>query len=438
MFKALSLAAVLAAGTAQAGYRGCGSKGLACCWRSDPYEYYCYDGSECTGTPGRRICKSQVEVYEAPDDACGNKKIDSDGECEPPGRPGCSDTCKPEPCPPQEPCPDPPAQSCGNDIVEEGEDCEPPNTGTCDGSCKYPEPRCGDNIVQMNERCEPPGEGGCDDNCQFAPPPPGPPAQPCARCKDKNSGKISQVTLQWTCPGATPASIDLKKGGRYDAATGIATFGTPGEKLGGDLELPNDEQLHLSCSAPFGIGITTYTDDKDDQVCNGGGCWTVIDAKSTTGATYCDLCDGTPPTGTPPGTPCLGCKDKGAGKPVSVTLEWKCEGDPPAAVTLGGKKKKSKGGNMQYDSSTGIVVFSATDKKLGSQLDFQAAGRTESLHTSCSAPFGIGVRTFTDGQEKSDQGGCDGGAGGQGCFEVIGAINENGGSYCELNCADFD
>ena len=107
-------------------------------------------------------------------------------------------------------------------------------------------------------------------------------------------------------------------------------------------------------------------------------------------------------------------------------------------MTKGGKGGKSKGGKQGsalpatvYDASTGIVTF--TD--LGSQVDFQYDGTTNSLHTSCSAPFGIGVRTFTSSESKDCQGGATCGvAPCTGCFEVIDAISEGGASYCDIVC----
>ena len=124
----------------------------------------------------------------------------------------------------------------------------------------------------------------------------------------------------------------------------------------------------------------------------------------------------TPPP--PPAGPCITCEDKGAGKPVQVTLQWDCDGPAPAQITGGPKK----GGGAQYDPATGVVVFGSSGGKLGSQIDFNG----ESLHTSCSAPFYIGIRTFTEGEDKKDQS-CNS----RGCWVVIDAVSEEGGVYCD-------
>lgn len=122
--------------------------------------------------------------------------------------------------------------------------------------------------------------------------------------------------------------------------------------------------------------------------------------------------------------PCFTCDDKEAGKPVSVTLTWdqaRC-GAPPASVSNDEDK-----GTTTYDSASGVIQITS-DGKLGSQQDFSDG---QSLHTSCSGPFGIGVRTFSDdaGEDKQDQG-CTS----SGCWVVTEAVSENGGIYCSINC----
>lgn len=102
---------------------------------------------------------------------------------------------------------------------------------------------------------------------------------------------------------------------------------------------------------------------------------------------------------------------------MQVTLQWDCPGAPPASISGGPKK----GGGGQYNAATGVVIFGSGGGKLGSQIDFNG----ESLHTSCSAPFFIGARTFTDGEDKKSQG-CNS----AGCWVVIDAVSDEGGQYC--------
>lgn len=140
-----------------------------------------------------------------------------------------------------------------------------------------------------------------------------------------------------------------------------------------------------------------------------------------------------PPPQGPPAIPCLSCDDKDAGKPVSVTLTYDCAGAPPATVSL----KKGKDATVNYDAAAGVIAVTTTKDKLGSQIDFTYDGVLNSLHTSCSAPFGVGVRTFTDDEEKSCQGGCEDEPPCTGCFVVTAAQSEGGAPYCDLDCADF-
>ena len=121
---------------------------------------------------------------------------------------------------------------------------------------------------------------------------------------------------------------------------------------------------------------------------------------------------------------------------MEVTLTWVCDGAPPGAVTSGGGGKSKKGGALTYDAATGVIVIGSGGGKLGSQQDFSYDGVSEGIHVSCSAPFGIGVRSIGPGQSKKCQGGCEG-TPCTGCFEVTAATSSGGGQYCEVNCADF-
>jgi hypothetical protein len=108
---------------------------------------------------------------------CGNGRVDSNEECEPPGVGACTSACLTARCnngrvDPGEEC-DPPLAGacdascqtiqCGNGVVEEGEGCDPPASGVCDSSC-HPA-GCGDGQVSGTEECDPPAVGSCDGGC---------------------------------------------------------------------------------------------------------------------------------------------------------------------------------------------------------------------------------------------------------------------------------
>jgi len=67
------------------------------------------------------------------------------------------------------------SELCGNGKVETGEECEPPGTEICDATC-HQTPGCGDLIVDPGEECD-----GSGDSCEFGfcGPPGGPGACTC-------------------------------------------------------------------------------------------------------------------------------------------------------------------------------------------------------------------------------------------------------------------
>lgn len=129
----------------------------------------------------------------------------------------------------------------------------------------------------------------------------------------------------------------------------------------------------------------------------------------------------------PPPAGCVCCED--GGKPTALTLQWDSACGPiPTTVSTDGK------GEGMYDQATGTIMIGSGDGKLGSQTDFTANGVQNSIHTSCSAPFGLGVRTFVSGEEKSSQGGCSGPES-SGCWFVTEAVSESGEFFCNFDCA---
>lgn len=131
-----------------------------------------------------------------------------------------------------------------------------------------------------------------------------------------------------------------------------------------------------------------------------------------------------PPPPPPPATPCGTCDDKTPGKPSSVTMEWACEGAPPASVSL--KKNRAS-----YDPATGVLTVTSekAGKKLGGDLEISYAGGQDELHMSCSAELGPGVITQSsgdDGKECQDSCSCSG------CWRITTMMGENGIEYCEV------
>lgn len=126
-----------------------------------------------------------IEQCEEEEITCGNRTVDSDEDCDPPGTPCitsnteigyCSDECS---------CEDLPVK-CNDGKVQDGEECDPPGSacntesdevGECSDGCTCEpldqEPECGDNNIDDNEQCDPPGSdcisdneiGKCSENC---------------------------------------------------------------------------------------------------------------------------------------------------------------------------------------------------------------------------------------------------------------------------------
>lgn len=264
---------------------------------------------------------------------------------------------------------------CGNGRLERGEQCEPPNTGACDATCTVIEcpavPECGNGVVEDGEACDPLNDDRCGSDCK-----------PLPFCGD--------MTVQ---PGRGEQCEPPNTSG-CDANCQHAIGPAPEEPFCGDGEVNVQGE---QCDPP-----------------NGSTC----DAN-------CQTIDA------PEDPNCKTCGE--TGKPVEVILEWACGGAPPTTVSGAGKK----GGQLQY--SDGVLrLGSVGGGKLGSQQDFEWSGPSgrgsEGIHVSCSAPFGLGVRTIGAGESKDCQGGCEGPAC-TGCFVVVDATSEDGDKFCTLDCA---
>ncbi|MBI4450767.1 hypothetical protein HY642_02215 [Candidatus Woesearchaeota archaeon] len=104
---------------------------------------------------------------------CGNGRVETGEECDPPNGVTCDANCRRI------------EQRCGDGIVQSPEQCDPPNGVTCDSNCMRIEIKCGDGVIQPPETCEPPGGtcatasgvGTCSNDCKVcsiaAPCPPG-------------------------------------------------------------------------------------------------------------------------------------------------------------------------------------------------------------------------------------------------------------------------
>ena len=122
-------------------------------------------------------------------------------------------------------------------------------------------------------------------------PPPG-----CTTCDDKS--KPSQLTVTWACQGPPPASIgNAKDLSSYDAVTGVAVFGSGGDKLGGDLRLEYngiENEIHVSCSSELGPGLRTSTESEDKKCqdsCTCSGCFVITGIVSEGGGEFCPFCN---------------------------------------------------------------------------------------------------------------------------------------------------
>lgn len=128
------------------------------------------------------------------------------------------------------------------------------------------------------------------------PPPPPPPVGPCGTCEDDIPGKPSAVTLIWACDGPAPASATVNSPGNYDAATGILSVNSGGDKLEKDLEISyagGTDTLHTSCSAELGPGVVTQSSNEDKKCqdsCTCSGCWRITSMMGEAGIEFCEVC----------------------------------------------------------------------------------------------------------------------------------------------------
>ena len=85
---------------------------------------------------------------------CGDRIVQSDEECEPPGTESCDAKCRLR-------------SNCGDGVLDEGEECDDGNLSSgdgCSGTCQAE--FCGNGRLDPGETCERPNEPHCDGNCQ--------------------------------------------------------------------------------------------------------------------------------------------------------------------------------------------------------------------------------------------------------------------------------
>jgi hypothetical protein len=163
--------------------------------------------------------------------SCGNGKIDTGEECDPPNGTSCDKNClsvpicgngvveapvgpyTPEQCDPPNgttcsaTCQNIPIV-CGNGIVQPGEQCDPPNGTTCSATCQnITGPKCGDGIVQAGEDCDPPStpatnfSPACDANCKFTG------QSKCGTCEAGKCDGFFGSPGAWGCAGLTGTQL---------------------------------------------------------------------------------------------------------------------------------------------------------------------------------------------------------------------------------------
>ncbi|HWO11758.1 MAG TPA: DUF4215 domain-containing protein, partial [Polyangiaceae bacterium] len=92
-------------------------------------------------------------------EACGNGRIESSEECEPPGVAQCGSDCRLAP-----------RSRCGDGVQEPGEECEDGNAQDGDGcSANCTAELCGNGRIDYGELCEPPRSATCNERCQVVP-----------------------------------------------------------------------------------------------------------------------------------------------------------------------------------------------------------------------------------------------------------------------------
>ncbi|MCF7844301.1 MAG: DUF4215 domain-containing protein [Kiritimatiellales bacterium] len=148
-------------------------------------------GEECE-PPGTNTCDAWCRHIDVPDDDdddsypfCGDGHIDSNEECDPPRANKCSNQCKILTSDDDDISDDDDSLPfCGDGYIDSDEECEPPNTNVCNSDCiiidvvhyalnndygdDYLEPVlfCGDGQVDKGEECEPPDTMTCNHECK--------------------------------------------------------------------------------------------------------------------------------------------------------------------------------------------------------------------------------------------------------------------------------
>jgi hypothetical protein len=110
-------------------------------------------GEQCD-PPDGFFCGTNCRLLFNPFAFCGDGFVDAGEQCDPPNGTTCSTTCRTVV-----------TAVCGNGAVEAGEECDPPNTAECNANCRYI-PVCGNGRVETGEQCDSTNRTVCGCNCR--------------------------------------------------------------------------------------------------------------------------------------------------------------------------------------------------------------------------------------------------------------------------------